>query len=188
MEELGGLWATERVVVASDHFVPASNVRHAEILKTTRDWSNSTGVHNFFEYEGILHSLVLQDRLVHPGMLLVGADSHTTTAGAMGAVAVAVGSTELATVLATGQLWLRVPDTVHIDLSNSPECSAPIASIPDNDTVTGTSDTIVFTNRRGSKPRKFRRCSRQYKRRIDWHKHSHNITNGILHWILICCP
>jgi 3-isopropylmalate/(R)-2-methylmalate dehydratase large subunit len=117
VEELGGLWAPERVVVASDHFVPASNVRHAEILKTTRDWSNSTGVHNFFEYEGILHSLVLQDRLVHPGMLLVGADSHTTTAGAMGAVAVAVGSTELATVLATGQLWLRVPDTVHIDLS-----------------------------------------------------------------------
>ena len=119
VEELGGLWDPSRVVVASDHFVPAANVRHAEILKTTRDWATAGTVGGFYEYEGILHSLVLQEKLVHPGMLLVGADSHTGTAGAMGAVAVAVGSTELATVLATGQIWLRVPQTIGISLSGT---------------------------------------------------------------------
>jgi 3-isopropylmalate/(R)-2-methylmalate dehydratase large subunit len=116
VEELGGLWDPARVVLVSDHFVPASNVRHAEILRTTRRWAADHRVDRFFEYQGILHNLVLERRLVGPGMLLLGADSHTTTAGAIGAVAIPVGSTELATVLATGQIWLRVPETVRIEL------------------------------------------------------------------------
>ncbi len=119
VEELGGVWDPSRVVVVSDHFVPAANLRHAAILKTTRDWSERYGVGAFHEYDGILHNLVLQERLVEPGMLLVGADSHTTSAGAMGAVAVALGSTELATVLATGQVWLRVPETVRVELAGA---------------------------------------------------------------------
>ena len=116
IEQLGGVQDHSRVVLVSDHFVPAANVRHAKILATTRSWAREQGIAAFHEYRGILHNLVLEDRLVEPGMLLVGADSHTTTAGAMGAVAVAVGSTELATVLATGQVWLRVPETVRFDL------------------------------------------------------------------------
>ncbi len=119
IEDLGGVWDSERVVVVSDHFVPAANVRHAKILRTTREWAGKKDIAAFYEYRGILHNLVLQERLVAPGMLLVGADSHTTTAGAMGAVAVPVGSTELATVLATGQIWLRVPETVRIDLDGA---------------------------------------------------------------------
>lgn len=119
VDELGGMRYPERVVIASDHFIPAANVRHAEILKTTRTWAHSRGAGSFFEYEGILHSLVLERWLVRPGMLLVGADSHTTTAGAAGAVAVAVGSTELATVMASGQVWLRVPETIRIDLEGT---------------------------------------------------------------------
>ena len=63
------------------------------------------------------HSLVLEEHLVSPGMLVVGADSHTQTAGAAGSVAVAVGSTELATVLATGRVWLAVPETLRIVVS-----------------------------------------------------------------------
>jgi 3-isopropylmalate/(R)-2-methylmalate dehydratase large subunit len=114
IEELGGLWNKERVVLASDHFIPAANVRHAEILKITRGWAHAQEIPNFFEYQGVLHNLILQEWLVQPGMMLVGADSHTVTAGAAGAVAVAVGSTELATVLATGQVWLRVPETVRV--------------------------------------------------------------------------
>ena len=119
VEELGGIWDKERVVAVSDHFIPAANVRHAKILRTTREWAVQKDIAAFYEYRGILHNLVLQERLVAPGMLLVGADSHTTTAGAMGAVAVPVGSTELATVLATGQIWLRVPETVRIDLDGA---------------------------------------------------------------------
>jgi 3-isopropylmalate/(R)-2-methylmalate dehydratase large subunit len=117
VQELGGLWDPSRVVIVSDHFVPAANLRHAQILKTTRAWAKDHDVTHFYEYAGILHNLVLQEGLVGPGMLLVGADSHTTSAGAVGAVAVAVGSTELATVLVTGQLWLRVPETVRIELA-----------------------------------------------------------------------
>jgi 3-isopropylmalate/(R)-2-methylmalate dehydratase large subunit len=119
VDELGGLWDRRRVVVVSDHFVPAANLRHAEILKTTRTWAQRHGLTRFYEYQGILHNLVLDLRLVEPGMLLVGADSHTPAAGAVGAVAVAVGSTELATVLATGQVWLRVPETIRIELEGT---------------------------------------------------------------------
>jgi 3-isopropylmalate/(R)-2-methylmalate dehydratase large subunit len=116
VEELGGLWDPARVVVASDHFVPASNLRHAAILKTTRDWASRERIGAFYDYEGILHNLVLEHGLAASGELVIGADSHSTTAGAAGAVAVAVGSTELATVLATGKVWLNVPESVRIDI------------------------------------------------------------------------
>lgn len=119
VDELGGILDRERVVVVSDHFAPAASARHAEILKTTRLWARQKEVPAFFEYQGILHNLVLEKWLVQPGMLLVGADSHTVSAGAAAAVAVAVGSTELATVLATGEVWLRVPETMRIDLEGS---------------------------------------------------------------------
>lgn len=116
VEELGGLWDASRVVVASDHFVPASNLRHASILRTTREWAKNEKIGAFYDYEGILHNLVLEHGLARSGQLVVGADSHSTTAGAAGAVAVAVGSTELATVLATGKVWLHVPESVRIDV------------------------------------------------------------------------
>lgn len=104
------------MVITSDHFIPASNLRHAEILKSTREWAQCHGVAHFFEYEGILHNLLLERRLARPGLFIAGADSHTTTAGAVGAVAVPVGSTELATVLATGQMWVRVPRSIRVVL------------------------------------------------------------------------
>ena len=119
IEELGGLQDKEKVILASDHFIPPANIRQANILKTTRDWAAAQELPHFFEYEGVLHNLLLQKWLVLPGMLLVGADSHTVTAGAAGAVAVAVGSTELATVLATEQIWLKVPQTILIQLDGS---------------------------------------------------------------------
>lgn len=121
VEELGGVGDPDRVVLVSDHFVPAANVKQASILRTTRQWAADNRIGAFHEYEGILHSLVIERGLVEAGMLLVGADSHTTSAGAVGAVAVAVGSTELATVLATGQVWLRVPETVRVELTGDLE-------------------------------------------------------------------
>ena len=117
VDDLGGLWDRDKVILASDHFTPAGNIRQAEILKLTRDWAQSQSIQNFYDSEGVLHNLILQEWLVLPGMLLVGADSHTLTAGAIGALAVAVGSTELATVLATGKMWMSVPESVHIELS-----------------------------------------------------------------------
>ena len=116
IDELGGIADPSRVVLASDHFTPPATARHREILSITRAWARERGVAGFYDGEGILHNLVLQEQWVEPGMLVVGADSHTCSAGAAGAVAVPVGSTELATVLATGEVWLRVPKTIRIDL------------------------------------------------------------------------
>lgn len=115
LERLGGrLWDPSRIVLAIDHFTPAANLRHAEILTTTRAWARTTGLPHFFDSEGVMHNLLLERGLAQPGTLIVGADSHTVTAGAVGAVAIGVGSTELATVLVTGQIWLMVPQTVLI--------------------------------------------------------------------------
>ncbi|MDR7521932.1 MAG: aconitase/3-isopropylmalate dehydratase large subunit family protein [Armatimonadota bacterium] len=115
LERLGGrLWDRSRIVLAVDHFTPPANLRHAEILATTRAWAREAGLPHFFDSVGVMHNLLLEQGLAKPGTLIVGADSHTVTAGAVGAVAVGVGATELATVLATGQIWLRVPPTVLI--------------------------------------------------------------------------
>lgn len=113
LDRLGGqLWDPQRIVLAIDHFAPAANQRHAEIVRLTRDWARERALPHFFDSVGVMHNLLLEEGLAIPGMLIVGADSHTVTAGAAGAVAIGVGATELATVLVTGQIWLRVPPTV----------------------------------------------------------------------------
>jgi 3-isopropylmalate/(R)-2-methylmalate dehydratase large subunit len=115
LEKLGGrLWDPQKVVLVIDHFAPAANQRHAEIVKLTRDWARETDLPNFFDSVGVMHNILLEEELARPGMLVVGADSHTVTAGAAGALAIGVGATELATVLVTGQIWLRVPPTVLV--------------------------------------------------------------------------
>jgi 3-isopropylmalate/(R)-2-methylmalate dehydratase large subunit len=120
LQRLGGrLWDPNRVVLAIDHFTPPATLTHAEILTMTRTWARERQLPLFFDSEGILHNLLLERALARPGTLVVGADSHTCTAGAVGAVAVGVGATELATVLATGEIWLRVPPTVLIRFEGS---------------------------------------------------------------------
>ena len=115
LDRLGGrLWDPQKIVLAIDHFAPAANQRPAEIVKLTRDWARERALPHFFDSVGVMHNLLLEEGLAIPGMLIVGADSHTVTAGAAGALAVGVGATELATVLVTGQIWLRVPPTVLI--------------------------------------------------------------------------
>lgn len=127
LERLGGqLWDPQRVVLAIDHFTPAATLTHAEIVGFTRAWARARALPHFFEAEGVMHNLLLEEGLARPGMLIVGADSHTCTAGAVGAVAVGVGATELATVLVTGEVWLRVPPTVliHFDGAVPPYLTA----------------------------------------------------------------
>jgi len=120
LDDLGGrLHDPDRVVLAIDHFTPAANVRQAEILALTRAWARAKGIRHFFDGRGILHNVLLEHGLVLPGMVVAGADSHTLTAGAHGAVAVGVGSTELATILVTGECWIRVPPSVLVLLDGS---------------------------------------------------------------------
>jgi len=118
LDELGvGIWDPDRVVLVADHYVPAQDVNAALILQTTRSFASRFGVDNFYEAEGISHTLLVEKGYLRPGMLYVGGDSHTCTGGVMGCLALGMGSTDLLGVLATGRTWLRVPHTVRVDVA-----------------------------------------------------------------------
>ncbi|MEM9196387.1 MAG: 3-isopropylmalate dehydratase large subunit [Pseudomonadota bacterium] len=115
LKELGvGLWDPERVVLISDHFVPGDTEEGARILQLTRDWAAKTGV-AFHDGQGICHIVLPERGHLAPGMLVVGGDSHSPTGGAFGAYMFGIGATEMAGVLATGEIWLRVPGTILIE-------------------------------------------------------------------------
>lgn len=108
------IWDANRVVVISDHYTPPATVKQAEIVKFTRDWSKERGIENYFEYEGPCHQIMAEKGYVLPGEVVLGTDSHTCMGGALGAFATGIGSTEMAGVLATGTLWMRVPETIRV--------------------------------------------------------------------------
>jgi len=118
MEELGArVWDPDKVTVISDHFIAANDSVESGILKYTRDWAAAHGIRKFHEREGICHIVPLEMGYVLPGMMYVGADSHSTTAGAMGAFAIALGSTDMLGVLVTGKTWVKVPETIRVEWS-----------------------------------------------------------------------
>jgi 3-isopropylmalate/(R)-2-methylmalate dehydratase large subunit len=104
----------ERVALVLDHFTPAKDILSAENCKTLRDFSRVHHLTNFFDIGrvGIEHALLPEQGLVLPGDVVVGADSHTCTYGAVGAFATGVGSTDLGAAMATGRLWFKVPGTI----------------------------------------------------------------------------
>ncbi|MDN5326114.1 MAG: 3-isopropylmalate/(R)-2-methylmalate dehydratase large subunit [Moorella sp. (in: firmicutes)] len=104
----------ERVVLVPDHFTPAKDIKSAEQAKTLREFAREQGLTNYFEIGrmGIEHCLLPEAGLVGPGDLVIGADSHTCTYGALGAFATGVGSTDLAAAMATGECWFKVPETI----------------------------------------------------------------------------
>ncbi len=115
LDELGvGVWDADKVAVISDHFVPPGNDTEAGIQALTRQWVKKFGVNKFHELEGICHIVALEKGYVVPGMLMVGGDSHTCTAGALGALAIPMGSTDMLAVMAKGHTWLKVPETIKI--------------------------------------------------------------------------
>ena len=117
LERLGvGVWDPDRVVLVSDHFVPAVDAESAAILDLTRSWAREQGIERFHDMQGICHVVLPERGHLRPGMLVVGGDSHSTTGGAFGAFAFGVGATEMAGVLATGEIWLKVPETIRVGL------------------------------------------------------------------------
>jgi 3-isopropylmalate/(R)-2-methylmalate dehydratase large subunit len=107
----------ERVVMLFDHRVPANTVKAAEGHRTVREFVRSSGIPNFYDLrEGVCHQVLPEKGHVLPGMLVVGTDSHTTTYGALGAFSTGIGATEMASVWATGELWLKVPETLRLVL------------------------------------------------------------------------
>lgn len=118
MERLGrGVWDPDKVVIISDHFVPANDGVEADILRITREFARAQGVKRFHEAEGICHIVPIEMGYVRPGMMYVGADSHSTTAGALGTFAIGLGSTDILGVMVTGQTWIKVPETIKVTWS-----------------------------------------------------------------------
>lgn len=105
----------ERLAIALDHAVPAPTTVHATNHAESRKFAEEQGIANFFEVgRGICHQVLSEEAVVLPGQLILGADSHTTHFGWMGAFAAGVGRSEVAAIWATGELWLRVPESIKI--------------------------------------------------------------------------
>ncbi|MDD1756920.1 MAG: 3-isopropylmalate dehydratase large subunit [Methanomassiliicoccales archaeon] len=121
-QEMGGkeIWDRSKVVMLFDHRVPANTVKAAEGHKAVREFAKASSISNFYDLRaGVCHQVLPEKGHVLPGMLIVGTDSHTTTYGALGAFSTGIGATEMASVWATGELWLKVPDTLRLSLSGS---------------------------------------------------------------------
>jgi len=114
----GGLrvFDPERVVLVADHFAPNKDIKSAEQCAVMRRFAREQNLPYHYDVGcmGIEHVLLPEEGLVVPGDVVVGADSHTCTYGALGAFATGVGSTDMAVAMATGRLWMRVPETVRI--------------------------------------------------------------------------
>ena len=109
--------APDRVAVCLDHAVPADDTRTANNHALIRRFAARHNFRAFYEGgTGIAHQVMVEKGLVVPGALVIASDSHTPSGGAVGALAIGIGETELAFAWATGQIWLKVPDTVRIDL------------------------------------------------------------------------
>jgi 3-isopropylmalate/(R)-2-methylmalate dehydratase large subunit len=106
----------ERVVLVADHFAPNKDIKSAEQCLVMRRFAQQQGVPHHYDVGrmGIEHVLLPEQGLVVPGDVVVGADSHTCTYGALGAFATGMGSTDIAVAMATGRTWMRVPETIRI--------------------------------------------------------------------------
>jgi len=110
-----------KVVMVPDHFVPNKDIASAEQAKLMREFAHEQGIIYFEVGEmGIEHVLLPEQGLVLPGEVVIGADSHTCTYGALGAFATGMGSTDIAAAMATGDIWMKVPPTIRLIYHGSP--------------------------------------------------------------------
>lgn len=123
MEKMGAtrVFDPARVVMVADHFVPAKDAKSAELQARLRDWSEQHGVTYYGQGRGgIEHTLLCEEGWVVPGSVIAGGDSHTCTYGALGAFGTGLGSTDIASCLALGSFWQRVPETILVELRGAP--------------------------------------------------------------------
>ena len=108
-----------KVVFVPDHFVPNKDIKSAEQVKMVREFSKEQNLQHFFEVGrmGIEHALLPDKGIVTAGDLIIGADSHTCTYGALGAFSTGVGSTDLACAMASGETWFKVPSTIKVEFN-----------------------------------------------------------------------
>lgn len=114
-----GVFDKDKIALVPDHFVPAKDIKSAENCKCVREFAKRNNITNYFEVGqmGIEHALLPESGLVSPGDVIIGADSHTCTYGALGAFSTGVGSTDMAAGMATGQAWFKVPSAIQFHLT-----------------------------------------------------------------------
>ncbi|MBP8932833.1 MAG: 3-isopropylmalate dehydratase large subunit [Candidatus Atribacteria bacterium] len=120
--QIDSMFDPEKVVLVADHNTPAKDIASAQNLKLMREFAQKNQIKNFFEggSVGIEHVLLPEKGLVLPGDLVIGADSHTCTYGALGAFSTGMGSTDIAAAWALGETWLKVPESIKFILSGQP--------------------------------------------------------------------
>lgn len=108
----------EKIILVPDHFCPNKDIKSAELAKIMRDFAKKQEIVNYFEVGkmGIEHALIPEQGLVTAGDIVVGADSHTCTYGALGAFSTGVGSTDMAAAMASGELWFKVPPAIKVEI------------------------------------------------------------------------
>ena len=109
----------DKIILVPDHFTPNKDIKSAEMAKAVRDFAKKHEITHYFEVGrmGIEHVLLPEKGLVAPGEIIIGADSHTCTYGAVGAFATGVGSTDLAAAMAAGETWFKTPSSIRVELT-----------------------------------------------------------------------
>ena len=112
----------DKVVIVLDHFTPNKDIKAAEQCKACRSFARGKDITNFFDVGqmGIEHALLPEKGIVAPGEVIIGADSHTCTYGALGAFSTGIGSTDMAIGMATGEAWFKVPEAIKFNLTGKP--------------------------------------------------------------------
>jgi 3-isopropylmalate/(R)-2-methylmalate dehydratase large subunit len=119
LEELGAtIWDKSKVVLVMDHYVPEQDDESRRIVRIARDWAREQDLPHVYDSIGICHVVLPQKGHIRPGMFCVGGDSHSPTGGAFGAYMFGIGATEMLGVVVTGQLWVRVPQTLRMVWNN----------------------------------------------------------------------
>jgi len=121
-QRMGGVkvYNPDMHAVILDHATPAPSTKHAENHRVIREFVKEQGITNFYDIgKGICHQILVESGLALPGEVILGSDSHTPHAGVMGAFAAGIGRTEMASIWAIGQIWLRVPESMKITVSGT---------------------------------------------------------------------
>ncbi|MGI6040905.1 MAG: 3-isopropylmalate dehydratase large subunit [Candidatus Alectryocaccobium sp.] len=115
-EEMGftKIWNPDKAVLIYDHLVPASQTDDTRHFKIGNEFAAKYGMKNVHHSDGICHQLMTEAGYVKPGNVVFGTDSHTTTYGSVGAFSTGIGYTEMASILGTGKLWIKVPETIRV--------------------------------------------------------------------------
>ncbi|MBO6207021.1 MAG: 3-isopropylmalate dehydratase large subunit [Lachnospiraceae bacterium] len=117
-----GVFNKDKIALVPDHFVPNKDIKSAEHCRCVRNFAKKNEITNYFEVGemGIEHALLPEKGLTVPGDVIIGADSHTCTYGAVGAFSTGVGSTDMAAGMATGEAWFKVPSAIKFNLTGKP--------------------------------------------------------------------